>query len=290
MRLSYGSARFLNLISSGPLLNMETIYTMFGERCTFDCAYCTQSRTSKASGALLSRVIWPEFEMGKIVDSVERSHGVKRICLQVVSSKSSKEEAFDFIDRIKKFGIPISASVRITSFDEAQLWFDRGIERLGMATDVVNEKFYELYRGGSFKKHVELLEKVSKAFQHRITTHVIVGLGESEKETVEFIQQMHDIGVSIGLFAFTPVKGTKLEDRKDPPFESYRRIQISHYLIKNDLLRANNFKFSEEGVIVGYGIDLIDIPKEAFQTSGCPNCTRPYYNEKPGKELYNFFS
>jgi biotin synthase len=25
-----------------------------------------------------------------------------------------------------------------------------------------------------------------------------------------------------------------------------------------------------------------------FRTSGCPNCNRPYYNERPGGHMYNF--
>jgi len=27
---------------------------------------------------------------------------------------------------------------------------------------------------------------------------------------------------------------------------------------------------------------------EAFQTSGCPGCNRPYYNERPGGFIYNY--
>jgi biotin synthase-related radical SAM superfamily protein len=26
----------------------------------------------------------------------------------------------------------------------------------------------------------------------------------------------------------------------------------------------------------------------AFQTSGCPDCNRPFYNERPGGPLYNY--
>jgi biotin synthase len=27
---------------------------------------------------------------------------------------------------------------------------------------------------------------------------------------------------------------------------------------------------------------------EPFQTSGCPNCNRPFYNEQPGGPMYNY--
>ncbi len=289
MRLSYGSARFLNLISSGPLLEMKTIYTMFGERCIFDCAYCTQARTSNSSVELLSRIVWPAFDVERAVDALKKSDGVKRICLQVVSTPSAKKEAFEFIQKVKTFNIPISVSVRVSNFEEAKIWFDQGIERLGLATDVVDEKLYETYRGGKLTKHLELIKSVSDAFPGRVTTHAIVGLGESERQMVEFIQEMYDSKISVGLFAFTPVKGTKLENKPRPSFESYRRIQISHYLIKTGLSRVDNFEFSKDGKIIGYGFDPALVPVSAFETSGCPNCTRPYYNEKPGETPYNLF-
>ena len=27
---------------------------------------------------------------------------------------------------------------------------------------------------------------------------------------------------------------------------------------------------------------------QAFQTSGCPGCNRPYYNERPGRTMFNY--
>lgn len=289
MRISYGSARFLNLISSGPLLEMKTIYTMFGERCVFDCAYCTQARTSGSSTDLLSRIVWPSFDVELVVDALKRTDGIKRICLQIVSTPSVKTEAFGFIQKVRALNIPISVSVRINNFEEAKEWFDQGIERLGMATDVVDEKLYETYRGGNFKRHVELVKKIANIFYGRVTTHVIVGLGESERRMVEFIQEMYDSKVSVGLFAFTPIRGTKLENEPRPAFGSYRHIQMAHYLIKTGLSRIDNFEFSKDGKIIGYGFDPAKVPASAFETSGCPNCTRPYYNEKPGEESYNLF-
>ncbi|MCL4407784.1 MAG: radical SAM protein [Thermotogae bacterium] len=289
MRISYGSARFLNLISSGPLLDIKTVYTMFGERCVFDCAYCTQAKTSKSSTDMLSRIVWPVFDLERIVDALKNADGVKRICLQVVSTPSVEKEAFDFIQKVKTLNIPISVSVRITSFEMAKKWFDHSIERLGMATDVVDEKLYEIYRGGKFKNHVKLVKKIANNFPGLVTTHVIVGLGESERQMVEFIQEMYDSKVSVGLFAFTPIRGTKLENKSRPAFESYRRIQISHYLIKNGLSRVDDFEFSKDGEIIRYGFEPAGVPQSAFETSGCPNCTRPYYNEKPGETSYNLF-
>jgi biotin synthase len=38
---------------------------------------------------------------------------------------------------------------------------------------------------------------------------------------------------------------------------------------------------------VSFGNDLDNVRTYAFQTWGCPNCNRPYYNEIPGKVIYN---
>ena len=51
--------------------------------------------------------------------------------------------------------------------------------------------------------------------------------------------------------------------------------------------------FDVNGKIISYGV-----PQEAiehiiesgapFRTSGCPDCNRPYYNEKPSGPIYNY--
>ncbi len=290
MRLSYGSARFLELIKNGPKLEMKTLYFMMGEECHFNCAYCAQAKGSTSSRDKLSRVIWPEFSLGEISKAIEKYHeGIKRFCFQVVSSDKAEEEARVAFEILKKFSIPISVSVRIFSVREAEKWFDLGADRLGIATDVVSKEFYSMYRGGSFEVQMNLLFELSKRFPSRITTHAIVGLGESEREMVEFLGNMYSWGVTVGLFAFTPLKGTRLERAERPAMEKYRRIQIARYLLERKLTTFKNFSFSENGEITDYGVKIDGIPSEAFVTSGCPDCTRPYYNEKPGKESYNFF-
>ncbi len=38
-----------------------TAYQMLGERCSRNCAFCTQARESRADAGALSRVSWPAF-------------------------------------------------------------------------------------------------------------------------------------------------------------------------------------------------------------------------------------
>ena len=50
----------------------------------------------------------------------------------------------------------------------------------------------------------EALEVFGKG---NVSTHIIVGLGETEKEAAQVIQRCVDMGVLPALFAFTPIRG-----------------------------------------------------------------------------------
>ncbi len=93
-------------------------------------------------------------------------------------------------------------------------------------------------------------------------------------------------------FTFTPIRGTRLEKRLPPVLDHYRRIQAARYLMVKGLDRFERLVFSD-GKLTAFGLErekwlsfLAD--GEAFRTSGCPDCNRPYYNEKPGGVIYNY--
>ena len=55
------------------------------------------------------------------------------------------------------------------------------------------------------------------------------------------------------LFAFTPIRGTRLENNSPPPLESYRRVQLVRFLIVNGLVRYDDMHFDDEGKITDFG-------------------------------------
>jgi biotin synthase len=122
-----------------------------------------------------------------------------------------------------------------------------------------------------------------------MTTHLIVGLGESEEDMAEIIAACVERNITVGLFAFTPVKGTVWASRLPPDIGHYRRIQIAHQLFKAGYGRTA--VLYREKKIVGFSIEdlkTVLAGGAAFQTSGCPDCNRPFYNERPGGVMYNY--
>jgi len=127
----------------------------------------------------------------------------------------------------------------------------------------------------------------------RVSTHLIVGLGETEKGMVETIQRCVDSGVYPGLFAFTPIQGTVLENQPQPSLSQYRRLQLAHHLLTKGLVRCENMRFNEDGRLADFGVPTEQLWRvihdaESFVTSGCPDCNRPYYNERPSGPIYNY--
>jgi len=301
IHISSGTAIVLGLSEASIDAPPTTAYLLVGERCERDCSFCTQARSSQAPAQALSRVIWPPHEEKKTFSALKEAYKrgkIQRACLQVTVSPGYLSRTEEIITQLK--GIPISASVVVSHLDQVAQLLNSGLEIAGLSLDAANEEVYHKVKGGSFREALGFIEEVAKRFPGRIATHLIVGLGETEEEMARLIQHLHDRGVIIALFAFTPNPGTALENQPVPPLSSYRRIQIARHLITGGLARAEEFVFpsgsckdSPEGRILEFGLEEHELSEalkggRAFQTFGCPGCNRPYYNERPGGPLYNY--
>ncbi len=294
INVSSGTATVLGLSEAFIDAPPTTAYLLVGEKCERDCSFCTQARSSRAPAQALSRVIWPPYEEKKTLSALKEAYKwgkIQRACLQVTASPGHLSRTEEIIAQLK--GIPICASVVVSNLDQVVKLLDSGLEIVGLSLDVANEEVYRHVKGGSFNQALGFIEEAAKRFPGRIATHLIVGLGETEEEMAWLTQYLHDWGVIVALFAFTPNPGTALENQSAPPLSSYRRIQIARHLIVEGLARVEELLFSLEGHILAFGLEeheLSDVLKDgrAFQTPGCPGCNRPYYNERPGGLLYNY--
>jgi biotin synthase len=269
MRVSLGTAIKLGLEEGNLSHESKTAYLLIGSNCKFHCSYCGINSNQ------IARVRWLEHSTQKVLGKLKRSN-FRKVCLQLASN--GVNEALELLEEIS---LPRSICLRTLDLDLVKTFFSKGSDTVGIPLDAVSPEISEQVQRGEWVETLELLREVAKLFPRKIWTHLLIGLGEKEKETIELMQQLHAWGIGIALFAFTPVKGTKLENWKRPAINSYRRIQIARWLIEYNL--QSRFKFNSRGEL----IQFINPPKEAFLTCGCEDCDRLYYDSSPTNP-YNF--
>ena len=273
-------------------------------KCTANCGFCPQARSSKSNTELLSRVSWPIFPTSNVVAALAEGTNrgkIKRVCIQALNYSDVFFHLCALVKAIKKCSsIPVSVSCQPLKVQNIELLKQCGVDRLGIALDASTKKLFNKVKGSgtgslySWENQFTQMNKAVKVFgKGNVSTHVIVGLGETEREATEVIQRCVYITVLPGLFAFTPVRGTALETKSAPKLESYRRVQLARYLIVNGKARSDDMQFDYEGKITSFGVSneaLEEIIASGFpfRTSGCLDCNRPFYNEKPSGPIYNY--
>lgn len=306
IRVSLGSAMVLKLLK-GKLDAMPTtayLLTYRRGKCNANCSFCPQARGSHGRSDMLSRVSWPVFPTRHVLDGIERAvkdGQTRRVCLQALNYPAVFADLLAFVKAIcSRVKVPVSISCQPLNRGNMRWLAEAGAERIGIPLDAATEEIFckvkGCFVGGPYvwREQIKLLSEAVKIFgEGKVSTHLIVGLGETEKEMVQTIQKCVDMGVLPALFAFTPIPGTALENNPQPPVPVYRRVQLARHLIFYGIVRNEDMSFNGKDCISDFGVDeevLVRIVQtgEPFLTSGCPNCNRPYYNEKPSGPIYNY--
>lgn len=295
---SLGTAGVLGLLDVRQTDPPTTAYLMLGGRCARDCAFCAQARSSHARADALSRIVWPSLDAQSVLDRMASAHAagdLHRCCLQVTSAPGSVARALGMVRRIREHcpSLALSISVVVRSLDQVRQLLAAGADRIGIALDAATAPIYDAVKGPGWDGMLAMLELAAAEFPGRISSHLIAGLGETEAQMAASMQRLADQGITIGLFAFTPVPGTPMAHVAQPPLASYRRLQIARRLITQGAAHAEAFAYDARGHITRFGLsreqlDALLADGSAFQTSGCPECNRPYYNERPGGAIYNY--
>jgi biotin synthase len=273
-------------------------------KCSANCGFCPQAKNSESRRDMLSRVMWPAFPTEKVIPAIKlaaENNQIKRVCIQALNYPNLFNDLLNLVSEIhSSTQIAISVSCQPLNKAEMKKLALAGVERIGIALDAATEEIFEKVKGkfanGPYvwTKHLEALLNAVEIFgKGFVSTHLIVGLGENDREIMQTIQWCIEKGIQPSLFSFTPIVGTALERHPQPSLNRYRRIQLARYLLVHNKTSFEKMIFNEDGEIVNFGVDYELLQKiiksgEPFQTSGCPYCNRPYYNEKPSGPLYNF--
>jgi len=307
IRVSIGSASLLGLYNSIRFKDPPTtcyIMTYKQGHCTANCGFCPQARESGSSIELLSRVSWPVFSFKDFLTKLNYmppTKRFKRICIQTLNYLQNFQDLIEIVSQVRKrCNIPISIAIPPMGKENLERLKLLGVDRVGIALDGATPEIFEQIKGKVVKgpynwsKHIQNLKEALTIFgEGNVTTHLIVGLGETAIAILKTINKLHDLKIRVSLFAFMPIKGTLLENLNQPDLLNFRKVQLGRYLLVSNNKTLKDFTFNNFGEIVKFNLNEKELwqiicNSDAFLTSGCPGCNRPYYTSRPSGPIYNY--
>jgi biotin synthase len=204
--------------------------------------------------------------------------------------------------------IPVSVLLSPTILENGDLHAlkDAGVDKVGVALDLASPELFDRYRGGGvngphdWRTYWDTLMKALEVFgPGNVGAHLMIGMGETEKEMVDLMTRLWRLGVANHLFSFFAEDGSRLGERPQPAWDNYLRIQLARYLIEEGQSDYLEMGFDDHGRILNFGLsmgslnDAID-SGTPFMTTGClgPDgqvaCNRPFGNCLPDVRQWNY--
>ena len=306
MALGFRPARFRR----DSFLTGLNLLVTYADGCVARCGFCglSHQRQVAPDRRTFIRVDWPTYRVDDIIVRLNEDGGrLRRVCVGMITHRRAFNDMNAIIRRFHdEVGRPISALIAptlIRPLDRLAEIKEAGADMIGVAIDAATPELFDQFRGrGVGGPHkwdhywatVEHSARVMGRCQ--VGVHLIVGLGETEREMIATIQRAQDMGAHTHLFSFFPERGTPMDSHPQPTYGQYRRVQLARYIINKDLGRFEQMRFNDLGQVVSFGVETKDLIQygEPFITSGCPGpdgrvaCNRPFGNERPARPIRNY--
>ncbi len=297
--------------SCSRCLNLLLTYP---EGCRANCAYCGLARHREAERDYADRnfirVDWPAVPTEEVIEIVARDGEATpfhRMCISMITHPSSDADTLTVLKawtaRIPPERVPVSILSNPTTMTrgDVQALRDNGAEIFTVALDAATPDLFDRTRGKgvqsphSWQKYWEILNHARDIFgPQKFGAHIIVGMGESERDVLTLVQSLVDLGGHSHMFCFFPEKGSLMDHLPATPRDQWRRVQLGRYLIDYCGVRVEQMRFDDEGRVADFGLprgelDTIIDAGIAFRTSGCAGkfaedisaCDRPYGDSPP---------
>ncbi len=292
--VSSGTAAVLGLSQNRTDTLPTTAYLLLGENCRNFCSFCPRGGHNKERSRYLSRVTWPRFSWEEVFPrliSACQAGLLARVCFQVTDAPGNHKQLIAYGKKLAEEGVAVNTSSVIHSEKEGQELLGAGFARITLALDAASPDIFARVKGDRWQKTWELLFRLNAQYPQRVGTHLIAGLGEHPQEMFKVLFKLIREKIEVGLFAFTPVRGTPLAGYPPPPLKYYRQVQLARELFQAGKIELQDLSF-QENKLRDWGLSPLEMARairpQFFQTPGCLHCNRPYYNERPGGIIYNY--
>jgi biotin synthase len=280
--------------------------------CYANCTYCglARERPGLAQDNTFIRVGWPVVPTDQVAEAVaEHEDRVGRVCVAMVQDARAYPDLLEITRRLRRRSdVPISALVTATLLDAGRLHAIReaGADIVGIGLDAASEAVFFRTRGRgargphSWTQHWEIARTARRIFGPlKVNCHVMVGLGETDRDLIDLFCGLHAEQIAAYLFSFNPEPGTALAGAPRAPLVRWRRIQLTKYLIEQHALPRAAIEFDDAGALARVRAPraLVERCLEeglAFMTNGCPDrngrvaCNRPFGSYRPGEPFRDY--
>lgn len=291
IRVSYGTAIVLGLLQARQDVPPTTAYLLWDPGCEGSCSFCPRAGNNPEEDKL-SRITWPEFPFAVVFARLSQPGvGVSRICLQTGFNSQRRDELIMMAASLVTSHLPVCVNIHPAEMAIADRLFQKGVDRVGIGLDAAGPETYARHKKRNWQEDWPRLKDLMKAFPGRIEVHIIFGLGDSEETFIRCLDDILNEKGQVAIFALTP-PSPRSSDIKQPTLASYRRIQVFRHLRQEHQIKVQDLRFTD-GQMTSVGrpeSEILSLLSDgiAFRTSGCGDCNRPYYNERPRGPMFNF--
>lgn len=319
VRISTAAALELGLIRgrmpAGCGCGCINLLQNYATSCFANCSYCGLARERPGASEEKSfiRVDWPLFPTALVAEKIaakERRDTVGRVCVSQVQHPRAYQDLVTICRAIKDAApeVPLSALVSATTLNEERLHEVRatGVDIIGVGLDAATKDLFFQTRGKGargphlWEHHWEIVRAARRIYgPMKVNCHVMVGLGETDRELVELFFQLHGEQIAAYLFSFNPEAGTAMQDAPRASLRRWRRIQLVKHLIEHEGLTLEGLAFEGEDALLEVDfqpsvVETVVAGGKAFMTNGCPDragkmaCNRPFGSYRPSEPYRDY--
>ena len=303
LALRFKSGRFTRPFPFGGI----NLLLNYDEGCRSDCGYCglARSRSGAYQDKSFIRVDWPLVSTDELVDRLARYEDrLRRLCISMVTHGHAYRDTLQISRRIhRRVKTPLSILVAPPTLSEERLseLKDAGAEMIGIGLDAVTEELFRAIRTDvpkgrlGWDNYWHIVETSRRIYgPWKVNCHLLVGLGESDRDLMETFERLLKQQIYSYLFCFNPEPDSRMAEHPKTPVRRWRRVQLAKFLLEERGLAPEAFDYDGDGML-----GRITAPPElvaravadgrAFMTNGCPSaggepgCTRPMGSWRPGE-------
>lgn len=208
---------FIKELELRPVLyhSPDQAFFNLGQACIFDCLFCTSRK--------LSKDVVKDLDLDQVVDLILRAHDkgeLKAVALTsaVVSSiKDTIDRMVYVVDKVRQAipDVPIGVEPYVESFGDIDRLHEAGATEIKINVESFDPRIIEVACPKlELEKQLEFLRYAVQVFgRGKVTSNIIIGLGETDRNVLEGVATLASMGIvpSIRALKINPTNRPALE-------------------------------------------------------------------------------